>query len=94
MATTASDGLIGSLQDWGVDTVFGLPYMPNKPENWVYVWPRPVLVEAVVDPYEPPMPPSVPMGQASHFAESLARGEPNRKKIALTIVEDKVRELV
>jgi pyruvate dehydrogenase (quinone)/pyruvate oxidase len=54
----------------------------------------PVLVEAVVDPYEPPMPPSVTMEQASHFAESLARGEPNRKKIALTIVEDKVRELV
>jgi pyruvate dehydrogenase (quinone)/pyruvate oxidase len=54
----------------------------------------PVLVEAIVDPYEPPMPPSVTIEQASHFAESLARGEPNRKKIALTIVEDKVRELV
>jgi pyruvate dehydrogenase (quinone) len=54
----------------------------------------PVLIEAVVDPYEPPMPPSVTMDQASKFAESLARGEPNRKKIALTVAEDKVREMV
>jgi pyruvate dehydrogenase (quinone)/pyruvate oxidase len=54
----------------------------------------PVLIEAVVDPYEPPMPPNVTLDQASHFAESLAKGEPNRKKIALTVVEDKVREMV
>lgn len=54
----------------------------------------PVLIEAVVDPYEPPMPPSVTLEQAAHFAESLVRGEPNRKKIALTVLEDKVKELV
>ena len=45
----------------------------------------PVLIEAVVDPYEPPMPPSVTVEQAAHFAKSLAKGEPNRKKIALTV---------
>ena len=56
--------------------------------------PGPVLIEAVVDPFEPPMPPSVTLEQASHFAESLVRGEPNRKKIALTALEDKVREMV
>jgi len=56
--------------------------------------PGPVLIEAVVDPYEPPMPPSVTMEQAGKFAESLAKGEPNRKKIALTVLEDQVRELV
>ena len=54
----------------------------------------PVLIEAVIDPYEPPMPPNVTLEQAAHFAESLVRGEPNRKKIALTVVEDKVREMV
>ena len=32
--------------------------------------------------------------QALRFAESLARGEPNRGKIALTVASDKVRELV
>jgi pyruvate dehydrogenase (quinone) len=54
----------------------------------------PVLVEAVVDPYTPPMPPKVTADQASKFAESLAKGQPNRSKIALTVLSDKVRELV
>src|SRR5450432_1600392 len=55
---------------------------------------EPTLIEAVVDPYEPPMPPSVTIEQAAHFASSLAKGEPNRKKIALTVAEDKIREMV
>jgi pyruvate dehydrogenase (quinone)/pyruvate oxidase len=54
----------------------------------------PVIVEAVVDPFEPPMPPYVTRDQAFKFAKSLARGEPNRTKIALTVMADKVRELV
>jgi pyruvate dehydrogenase (quinone)/pyruvate oxidase len=56
--------------------------------------PGPVLVEAVVDPYEPPLPPKIKAKQALHFAESLARGEPKRMQIATTILEDKVKELV
>jgi pyruvate dehydrogenase (quinone)/pyruvate oxidase len=56
--------------------------------------PGPVLIEAIVDPFEPPMPAKVSLDQAEHFAESLMRGEPNRKKIALTVLEDKVKELV
>lgn len=54
----------------------------------------PVVVEAVVDPFTPPMPPKTTLNQATKFAESLARGEPNRGKIALTVLADKVRELV
>jgi pyruvate dehydrogenase (quinone)/pyruvate oxidase len=56
--------------------------------------PGPVVIEAVVDPLEPPMPPKVTRDQAIKFAKSLARGEPNRQKIALTALSDKVRELV
>ncbi len=56
--------------------------------------PGPALLQAVVDPLEPPLPAKVKAEQALHFAESLARGEPNRSKIALTILSDKVRELV
>jgi len=54
----------------------------------------PALLEAVVDPFEPPMPGKVTADQVLKFAESLIRGEPNRKKIALTAISDKVRELV
>jgi len=54
----------------------------------------PAILQAVVDPFEPPMPAKVKADQALHFAESLARGEPNRKKIALTTISDRVRELI
>jgi pyruvate dehydrogenase (quinone)/pyruvate oxidase len=54
----------------------------------------PVIIDAVVDPFVPPMPPKITLTQASHFAESLARGEPNRSKIAWTVLSDKVRELI
>ncbi|MFL6649814.1 MAG: thiamine pyrophosphate-dependent enzyme, partial [Sulfurifustaceae bacterium] len=56
--------------------------------------PGPVIVEAVVDPHEPPMPPKITFDQAKKFAESLVRGTPNREKIALTVMSDKVRELI
>jgi pyruvate dehydrogenase (quinone)/pyruvate oxidase len=54
----------------------------------------PVIVEAVVDPFTPPMPPKVTVDQARKFGESLIKGQPSRQKIALTVLSDKVRELV
>lgn len=54
----------------------------------------PVLVEAIVDPHEPPMPPRVTLEQATNFAQALASGTPNASKIALTVASDTVRELV
>ncbi len=54
----------------------------------------PVLVEAIVDPHEPPMPPRVTLEQATNFAQALASGTPNAGKIALTVASDTVRELV
>jgi pyruvate dehydrogenase (quinone)/pyruvate oxidase len=56
--------------------------------------PGPVIVEAIVDPFTPPMPAKITLDQARKFAESLARGEPNRSKIAWTVLSDKVRELI
>ncbi len=54
----------------------------------------PVLIEAVVDQFVPPMPAKIKAGQAIKFAEALMRGEPNRTKIVLTTAHDRVRELV
>jgi pyruvate dehydrogenase (quinone)/pyruvate oxidase len=54
----------------------------------------PALVEAVVDPNEPPMPPKVSLKEAAHLAESLARGTPAAGEIAKTIAANAVRELV
>jgi pyruvate dehydrogenase (quinone) len=53
---------------------------------------QPSLVEAVVDPFEPPMPPKVSLKQTLNMAEALARGQPNRGRIALTLFRDKVND--
>ena len=54
----------------------------------------PVVIEAVVDPFVPPMPPKVTVEQAAKFGEALLRGTPHRDKIALTVLSDKVKELI
>jgi pyruvate dehydrogenase (quinone)/pyruvate oxidase len=56
--------------------------------------PGPVLVEAVVDENEPPMPPTIQFEQAEHLAESLARGTKDAGKIIRTIAKDRAREMV
>jgi pyruvate dehydrogenase (quinone)/pyruvate oxidase len=54
----------------------------------------PVLIEAVVDQFTPPMPAKIKASQALKLGEALLRGEPNRAKIAFTSAHDKIRELV
>jgi thiamine pyrophosphate-dependent acetolactate synthase large subunit-like protein len=56
--------------------------------------PGPALVEAVVDPNEPPMPGRVTTEQAIKFGEALVRGQREAGKIARTVLEDKVREVL
>jgi pyruvate dehydrogenase (quinone) len=56
--------------------------------------PGPVIVDAIVDPHAPPMPPKIKAQQALHFAEALARGTPARGRIALTVASDTVREII
>jgi pyruvate dehydrogenase (quinone)/pyruvate oxidase len=82
------------------DSCGGLGWTVEKPEEI-----RPTLehalasnkasiVEVVVDPFEPPMPPKVKVKQALHFAEALIKGQPEGKKIALTLFRDKLDELL
>ena len=56
--------------------------------------PGPVIIEAVVDPLTAMLPPKIKAGQALKFSEALARGEPNRVKIALTAASDTVRQII
>ncbi len=56
--------------------------------------PGPVVIECVVDPYEPPMPGMIKPEQARMFAESLIRGEPQSGKILATIGKDMIKEMI
>lgn len=51
----------------------------------------PVIVDAYVDPFEPPLPAHITAEQAAKFAKSMLKGEPYRGKI---VSEDKVKELI
>lgn len=53
---------------------------------------KPTIIEAYVDPFEPPMPPKVDMKLIRNMAESLARGQPYGGRIGLTLFRDKVHE--
>jgi pyruvate dehydrogenase (quinone) len=59
-----------------------------------FAQPGPVLIEAVVDPNEPPLPPSATFEQTKNLVEALARGTPDAAKIARNIALQKMRELV
>lgn len=54
----------------------------------------PVIVQAVVDPHEPPMPPKTTAKQAFELARAIARGTPDRGKIIATILKDEVKEMI
>jgi pyruvate dehydrogenase (quinone) len=56
--------------------------------------PGPAVVQAVIDPNEPPMPGKITTDQAWEFAKALARGEKDRWEIIKTITENKVREVI
>ncbi|TLY34729.1 MAG: pyruvate oxidase, partial [Nitrospirae bacterium] len=56
--------------------------------------PGPAIVEAVVDPNEPPLPGKITTEQAWQFAKSLVRGQRDRWDILKTVVENKIREVI
>jgi pyruvate dehydrogenase (quinone)/pyruvate oxidase len=60
----------------------------------VLATPGPCVIEAIVDPYEPPFPPKIEMKQALNMGKALAKGTPHAMDTALTLASDTVRELV
>jgi pyruvate dehydrogenase (quinone) len=56
--------------------------------------PGPVIIEAVVDQFTAMLPAKITADQALKFSQALAKGEPNRLKIALTAANDTVRQVV
>ncbi len=54
----------------------------------------PTVVQAVVDPNEPPMPGKVTTEQAYKFTKALARGQKDALRIIKTVAEDELREVI
>jgi pyruvate dehydrogenase (quinone) len=54
----------------------------------------PAVVQAVVDPNEPPLPGNVSTEQFMKFSEALIKGQKDAWKILKTVMKDKIREVV
>jgi pyruvate dehydrogenase (quinone) len=54
----------------------------------------PAVVQAVVDPNEPPLPGNVSTDQFIKFSEALLKGQKDGWKILKTVMKDKIREVV
>ncbi len=54
----------------------------------------PTIIEAYVDPFEPPMPPKVEMDFVKELAKSFAKGQPYAKRIGLTLYRDQVHNVL
>jgi len=53
--------------------------------------PGPALVDANVNPAEPPLPGKVEYEQAKNFALAFLRGQPKRATIATTVLKDRIQ---
>ena len=53
---------------------------------------KPTIIEAYVDPFDPPMPPKVEMEFVRKLAESFAKGQPYASRIGLTLYRNQVHE--
>jgi pyruvate dehydrogenase (quinone)/pyruvate oxidase len=55
---------------------------------------KPTLIEAVVDPYEPPMPPKVETEFVRNLAQSFVKGQPYAKRIGLTLFRNQIHNIL
>ncbi len=55
---------------------------------------KPTIIEAYVDPFEPPMPPKVEMDFVTNLAESFAKGQPYARRIGLTLFRNQVHDVL
>jgi pyruvate dehydrogenase (quinone) len=71
----------------------------DRPEQVGAAWDEvlaadtPAVLEAVVDPEVPPLPPHITFEQAKHFASALA-GDPGRSRIVRQSLKAKAQELL
>jgi pyruvate dehydrogenase (quinone) len=59
-----------------------------------FAYEGPAVVDAIVDPHEPPLPGSISVKQALHFAEAILRGEKHGLEIIKTVIKNTIREVI
>jgi pyruvate dehydrogenase (quinone)/pyruvate oxidase len=55
---------------------------------------KPVIVEAYVDPFEPPLPPEIESEFTKNVVKSFAKGQPHASRIGLTVFRNQINLLL
>jgi pyruvate dehydrogenase (quinone) len=55
---------------------------------------KPTIIEAYVDPFEPPTPPKIEPEFVQNMAESFAKGQPYAKRIGLTLYRNQMNSTI
>ena len=72
----------------------------ERPEEIAAAWDeafsadRPVVIDAIVDPNEPPLPPHITIKQAKAFASAIVKGDPDAVSIAAQSLKEKIDEFI
>jgi hypothetical protein len=59
-----------------------------------FATPGPVIVEALTDPNELPMPPQLKAEEIANVREALAKGQPDAAEIASLVSRTNVRQMI
>ena len=70
------------------------PHRVREVLRQAFSMPGPVVVQAVIDPFEPPLPGKITTDQAWQFAKAIGRGTQDRWALMKTVIENKIREVV
>jgi len=98
VAATVSDFLVERLRAWGVrPELLGLQGIAvSEPEEVAQAWDQalaseqPVVLEAIVDPNVPPLPPHITLEQARNYLKAILKGDPD----AVRIIKASLKEML
>jgi pyruvate dehydrogenase (quinone)/pyruvate oxidase len=85
VAFVGDAGLTMLMGEFATAVQYNLPIKERK---------QPTIIEAYVDPFEPPVPPKVEMEFVKELAKSFAKGQPYAKRIGLTLYRDQVHNIL
>lgn len=94
MSQKVADFVLARLRQWQVRRVFGVERPDDLADGWREALSgRPALLEVIVDPAVPPLPPHASLDQVEAMTAALVKGDPEALKVVTATMREKLQEL-